>query len=83
MCACVAFHSYVIHSCDRCFFFDTITSVLLENSPVLCSTGRSLSCERSSDLQEIKLTESCISDALQKTSQAIRDINTLLSEQHF
>ncbi|XP_057177532.1 uncharacterized protein C5orf34 homolog isoform X2 [Triplophysa rosa] len=56
---------------------------LLENSPVLRSTGRCLSGERSSDLREIKLTENCISDALQKTSRAIRDINTLLSEQHF
>lgn len=56
---------------------------LLENSRVLRSTGRSLSCERSSDLHDIKLTENCISDALQKTSQAIRDINTLLSEQDF
>ncbi|XP_056603262.1 uncharacterized protein C5orf34 homolog isoform X2 [Triplophysa dalaica] len=56
---------------------------LLENSPVLRSTGRPLRDERSSDLQEIVLTENCISDALQKTSRAIRDINTLLSEQEF
>ncbi|KAA0717418.1 hypothetical protein E1301_Tti022063 [Triplophysa tibetana] len=56
---------------------------LLENSPVLRSSGRSLSGERSSDLHEFVLTENCISDALQKTSRAIQDINTLLSEQHF
>ncbi|XP_067296395.1 uncharacterized protein C5orf34 homolog isoform X2 [Pseudorasbora parva] len=53
---------------------------LLENSPVLRSTVRSLSCERSPDLSEIKLTENCISEALQKTSRAIQDIDTLLSD---
>ncbi|XP_016421094.1 uncharacterized protein C5orf34 homolog isoform X2 [Sinocyclocheilus rhinocerous] len=53
---------------------------LLENSPVLRPTGRSLSCERSSDRPEIKLTENCISEALQKTSRAIQDIDTLLSD---
>ncbi|XP_042608387.1 uncharacterized protein C5orf34 homolog [Cyprinus carpio] len=53
---------------------------LLENSPVLRPTGRSLSCERFSDPPEIKLTENCISEALQKTSRAIQDIDTLLSD---
>ncbi|XP_048044676.1 uncharacterized protein C5orf34 homolog isoform X1 [Megalobrama amblycephala] len=53
---------------------------LLENSPVLRSTARSLSRERSPDLSEIKLTENCISEALQKTSRAIQDIDTLLSD---
>ncbi|XP_065107064.1 uncharacterized protein C5orf34 homolog isoform X2 [Paramisgurnus dabryanus] len=53
---------------------------LLENSRVLGSAGRSLGCERSSDLCEVKLTDNCISEALEKTSKAIRDINTLLSE---
>ncbi|KAK2910931.1 hypothetical protein Q8A67_003064 [Cirrhinus molitorella] len=53
---------------------------LLENSPVLRPTGRSLSCERSSDQPEIELTENCISEALQKTSKAIKDIDTLLSD---
>ncbi|XP_073717217.1 uncharacterized protein C5orf34 homolog isoform X2 [Misgurnus anguillicaudatus] len=53
---------------------------LLENSHVLGSAGRSLGCERSSDLCEVKLTDNCISEALEKTSKAIQDINTLLSE---
>ncbi|XP_058632350.1 uncharacterized protein C5orf34 homolog isoform X2 [Onychostoma macrolepis] len=53
---------------------------LLENSPLLRPAGRSLSCERSSDRPEIKLTENCISEALQKTSKAIQDIDTLLSD---
>ncbi|XP_051748920.1 uncharacterized protein C5orf34 homolog isoform X4 [Ctenopharyngodon idella] len=53
---------------------------LLENSPVLRSTARSLSCERSPDLSEINLTENCISEALQKTSRAIQDIDALLSD---
>ncbi|XP_056110647.1 uncharacterized protein C5orf34 homolog isoform X1 [Rhinichthys klamathensis goyatoka] len=53
---------------------------LLENSPVLRSTARSLRCERSPDLSEIKLTENCISEALLKTSRAIQDIDTLLSD---
>ncbi|XP_059404774.1 uncharacterized protein C5orf34 homolog isoform X2 [Carassius carassius] len=53
---------------------------LLEISPVLRPTGRSLSCERASDRSEIKLTENCVSEALQKTSRAIQDIDTLLSD---
>ncbi|XP_051535855.1 uncharacterized protein C5orf34 homolog isoform X1 [Myxocyprinus asiaticus] len=53
---------------------------LLENSPVLRSTGKSLSCEHSSDHSHHPLTDNCISEALQKTSKAIQDINTLLSE---
>ncbi|XP_073697430.1 uncharacterized protein C5orf34 homolog [Garra rufa] len=53
---------------------------LLENSTVLRPTGRSLSCERSSDGPGIELTENCISEALQKTSKAIQDIDTLLSD---
>ncbi|XP_077097856.1 uncharacterized protein C5orf34 homolog isoform X2 [Siphateles boraxobius] len=53
---------------------------LLENSPVLRSTARSLRCERSPDLSEVELTENCISEALLKTSRAIQDIDTLLSD---
>ncbi|XP_073807145.1 uncharacterized protein C5orf34 homolog isoform X9 [Danio rerio] len=52
---------------------------LLENSPVLRLPVRSLSCERSSDLSETELTETCISEALQKTAKAIQDIDALLS----
>ncbi|XP_043094592.1 uncharacterized protein C5orf34 homolog isoform X2 [Puntigrus tetrazona] len=53
---------------------------LLENNPLLRPAGRSLSGERSSDRPEIKLSENCISEALQKTSKAIQDIETLLSD---
>ncbi|XP_050967141.1 uncharacterized protein C5orf34 homolog isoform X2 [Labeo rohita] len=53
---------------------------LLENSPVLRHTERSVSCEHSSVQPEIKLTEKCIFEALEKTSKAIQDIDTLLSD---
>ncbi|KAG1957898.1 hypothetical protein F2P79_006329 [Pimephales promelas] len=56
---------------------------LLENSSVLRPTARSLRCERSPDRSEIKLTETCISEALLKTSRAIQDIDTLLSDRPY